>query len=181
MKNVMTIYLAGVPASGKTTIFKKIRSRLMSDAETFEHGLCKGIRKGRFHMIGVFDGSTFEGTDRLSMAVIDDAISYIKRLQDEPGKSVVFLEGDRLFNERFIRETGASVILIDADEKLLSLRHAIRGDKQTDVFLKGRRTKIENMASKFGLRKVFNNTPRQSDIIAEFICTRATQWLNLGK
>lgn len=74
------IYIAGVPASGKSTLFRLIRKHLFDGAKEFRIGKCRGIESkcGKFKMLGVFDGSKFEGTDKLSMTVINDAISYLK-------------------------------------------------------------------------------------------------------
>lgn len=177
MRNVQTIYLAGVPASGKTTIFRKVRERLFADAVSFKNGLCVGIEKGPMKMIGVFDGTTFEGTDRLSMSVIDDVLNYIRGLEAQGERCVIFIEGDRLLNERFLKSSGAAVLVIDASEKELTLRHALRGDSQSETFLKGRRTKIENIVRKFGLKRVYNNTPEQSTAIADFVCEKALKWV----
>lgn len=74
------IFVAGVPACGKTTLFKKIRESLFMDSKEFKQGKVRGIENGQYKMLGVFDGSTFEGTDKLSMTVISDAINYIKQL-----------------------------------------------------------------------------------------------------
>lgn len=167
------IYLAGVPASGKTTIFKRIRERLFTTCTDFKSGLCRGIENGQYKMIGVFDGSTFEGTDRLSMAVIDDAIDYIKQLDN----AVVFVEGDRLFNYRFLQAVKASVIIIDAHPDVLHIRHAQRGDAQSEIFLKGRRSKIENFAKKYKLKRLYNNTNSDSERITDFIISIAEKHL----
>lgn len=167
------IYLAGVPASGKTTIFKRIRERLFTTCTDFKSGLCRGIENGKFKMLGVFDGSTFEGTDRLSMAVIDDAIDYIKQLDN----AVVFVEGDRLFNYRFLQAVKASVIIIDAHPDMLHIRHAQRGDAQSEIFLKGRRSKIENFAKKYKLKRLYNNTNSDSERITDFIISIAEKHL----
>lgn len=172
------IYIAGVPASGKTTLFKRIRERFFTCSSEFKSGKARGIQSdcGRFKMLGVFDGSTFEGTDRLSMTVIGDAIAYIKGL-DEGGRCVVFVEGDRLFNFRFLQETKASVILIDASPDVLERRHRERGDNQTPTFLQSRRTKVENFARKYGLRRAYNNTPEDGERLLNFIIKTAEQWV----
>lgn len=131
---VKTIYLAGVPASGKSTLFKMIRSQKFDGAKEFKDGKCRGIEKGAYEMLGVFDGSCFEGTDKLSMTVIGDAIEHIKKLSLDNDRHVVFVEGDRLFNYRFLRETRAVLFLIDASEEELYARHIERGDTQTHTF-----------------------------------------------
>lgn len=163
--NAKVIYVAGVPAAGKTTIMKRVREALFAGAEQFGQGACKGIRCGDLYMIGVFDGSTFEGTDRLSMTAIDDVLAFIEGLQG----GTVLVEGDRLFNERFLRTTRATVVLIDADKAIIKQRHSTR-DQQSETFLKGRRTKIENFKKRHPkVRTFWNNTLTDSQRIAKMI------------
>lgn len=166
---VKVIYVAGVPASGKSTLFRSIREYLFPAPVLFKSGLCRGIRQNNYYMLGVFDGSLFEGTDRLSMSVIGDALAFIKDLERDGGRSVVFVEGDRLFNRRFLVETRALLIIIDANERILRMRHLERGDVQTDTFLRSRRTKIENYISRYRVPRVWNNTPSDAKRILDFI------------
>ncbi len=173
------IFIAGVPASGKTTLFKRIRETLFVNHTDFKHGKARGVQSddGRFKMLGVFDGSTFEGTDRLSMTVIGDAINYIKSLEQQPMRSVVFVEGDRLFNFRFLQETRASLILLDAAPEVLAQRHKERGDNQTETFLQSRRTKVENFATKYRIGRAYNNTPEDAEKIFQYIIKLATDYV----
>lgn len=157
------IYLAGVPASGKSTLFKRLRAELFADATPFQCGLLRGIEtKEGLYMLGVFDGSTFEGTDRLSMAVINDTLKWFSGL---PSEARVFVEGDRLFNERFLRETNAVLLAIDAHPRILQGRHAKRGDNQSETFLRSRRTKFNNIVAKSGCQVWPNNTETESERI----------------
>lgn len=176
---VKVIYIAGVPASGKTTLLKMVRNELFAGASSFREGKVRGIESpdGHYKMLGVFDGSLFEGTDRLSMTVIGDAISYIKALEAAEGKYVVFVEGDRLFNARFIAETKATLLLIDANEKVLHWRHSTRGDSQNDTFLRSRRTKVENYIRKHRTMRIWNNTPEDQKRILAFILKTATEYV----
>lgn len=171
------IFVAGVPATGKTTLFKRIRERLFKQCNEFKEGKVRGIENGQYKMLGVFDGSTFEGTDRLSMTVIGDAIEYVKRLGQEPGRKVVFVEGDRLFNFRFLQETRASLILLDAAPEVLAQRHKERGDNQTETFLRSRRTKVENFATKYRVGRAYNNTPEDAERIFNYIIKLATDYV----
>lgn len=171
------IYLAGVPASGKSTLFKIIREHLFGEAKEFKYGKCKGIENGTFKMLGVFDGTTFEGTDKLSMTVIDDAIEFVKQQMDSEQKSVVFVEGDRLFNIRFLKETKALLLLIDANERILKARHIERGDNQTETFLKSRRSKVENFISKYKAQRIWNNTLQDQERILNFIIKTANEYV----
>lgn len=168
------IYIAGVPASGKTTLFKRIRQELFTSSEEVKHGKCRAIKSDNYIMLGVFDGSTFEGTDRLSMAVIDDAIDYIQHLDDS---KVVFVEGDRLFNFRFLQAVRAKIILLDAHPDVLKQRHQERGDNQTATFLQSRRTKLENFASKHRISRVYNNTPEDGNKIYDYIIKLAKSYV----
>lgn len=114
----------------------------------------------------------------MSMTVIDDAIAYIQALEAESKeRKVIFVEGDRLFNYRFLQEARASVILIDAFPEVLMIRHAQRGDTQTEVFLRGRRSKVENFAKKYRIGRVYNNTPEDSECISKYITQIATNWI----
>lgn len=176
---VKVIYIAGVPASGKSTLFKKIRACLFENATEFREGKCRGIetRDGLFKMLGVFDGSLFEGTDKLSMTVIGDAIDYIKKLYEDADPHVVFVEGDRLFNYRFISETKAMLLLLDANEVVLQTRHIERGDTQTETFLKSRRSKVENFIRKYKVPRTWNNTPEDSERILSFIIKTARKYV----
>lgn len=170
-------YIAGVPASGKSAIFRELRTRLFGDATTFQHKTLRGIVSscGHFIMLGVFDGSITEGTDKLSYSVIDDAIDYVKKQDAKGQKSVIFAEGDRLFNHRFLATVSASLLLIDADEEVLQQRHIMRGDSQTVAFLKRCRTKVENFAKRFGIRMMPNNTKNDQRKIVEFLIKKAQQ------
>lgn len=173
--NAKVIFVAGVPASGKTTLFKELREKYFADSSEFKEGKARGITSadGKYHMLGVFDGSLFEGTDKLSMTVIDDAIKFCNSRQQ---RCVIFVEGDRLFNYRFLSETGARLILIDADEEILRLRHIVRGDNQTERFLRSRRTKIENFALKYNVQRFMNNTIHDNKRLFEAVCNMAEEW-----
>ena len=176
--NVLTILLAGVPASGKSTIFREVRDHLFDIQIPFKYKKLRGVRNenGRIQMLGVFDNSKHEGTDKLSMTVIDDALEYIRRL--EPGfKKVVLLEGDRLLNERFIEETNAEVIIIEASKYILLKRHIERNDNQSETFLKRCETKVSNIQKKYDLAPLPNNTTEEKERIVKLINKKASEWI----
>lgn len=172
-----TIYLAGVPASGKSTIMREVRQRLMPSVVQFKSGTLHGVRAGNFWCYGVFDGSLFEGTDRLSMCVIDDAIAHVRELQAASERHVLVVEGDRLFCERFLRAARATVIVIDAAEQELNNRHTLRRDRQTATRLRACRTKIENFCNRHKVIRVFNNTLGDLNRIVAEIVRIATEYM----
>ena len=92
--NVLTIYVGGVPASGKSTLFRCVRQRLFARSADFKEGSCRGVfaEGGKLLMLGVFDGSMFEGTDRLAMTAIDDCLSYIRKLEGEGERKAAVIE-----------------------------------------------------------------------------------------
>lgn len=176
MNNCLVIYLEGVPATGKSTVFRHIREKAFQGCEAFKSGLLRGIKKGAMQMFGVFDGSTFEGTDRLSMTVINDTIPYIKNLQQSSERSVVFIEGARLANTRFLNEAKALLFLLYADNSTLEARHFERGDKQTERFLKSRETQVSNLAKNYKARWI-DNSSGCSEQIANSLIEFANKWI----
>lgn len=175
------IFLAGVPCSGKTTIFKKIREKLFSKSVALKHKTLRYIKSeseyGNYFMLGVFDNSNFEGTDRLSMSVINDALDFIKILERDNKRNVVFVEGDRLFNRRFLSETNAELYLLRADPALVSIRHKQRADTQSERFMRSRSTKIENLSKEFDLKLIINNTSTDLELAACRLCSAANNFL----
>ncbi len=159
------IALGGEPATGKTTIMKNVKSNY--DLKKFKYGKVYGECniESKLYFIGVFDGSTFEGTDRLSMAVQPDFIKFLNYLQ---GGTVVF-EGDRLFNQSlFDLNFDITKIVIKASEKTIEERHKKRKDNQSETFKKSKRTKISNILNKNNCI-IFTNNFGEDEKIINFI------------
>src|SRR5689334_14444069 len=101
--------VGGMPASGKTTLFRafmeggfwvQVKQKLVVYSED-------ALR--RTVVLGDYSDGTFGGTDKLSMAVQPQAVELLRDWASDPlreGYSVLF-EGDRLFNASFIREVAA--------------------------------------------------------------------------
>ena len=91
------IAVGGVPATGKTTLIKSILNNF-KPLTKFKFGLIQGVRSKllRIYVIGVYDNSTFAGTDKLSMACQPDFFKFVNKLSDN---DLVIFEGDRLFNQ----------------------------------------------------------------------------------
>lgn len=175
MKRAKVIYLAGVPAAGKSTIFRAVREALFKQATPFHYDTLRGIQDGPYRMLGVFDGTITEGTDRLSNAVIDDAIRYIAEQDRGPEPVVVFAEGDRLFNDSFLEAVNATLIVIDAEQNTLRRRHRERGDSQQAEFLRSRRSKVDNFCKRHGIKKYMNNTQADADRLTAWIIKTARE------
>ena len=114
------------------------------------------------------EAGDFPGTDRLSMAAHQPVLEL---LQTKPA-SIVLFEGDRLFCADFLTEVqsidGAQlkIVMIEASGPTLKARHTQRGDTQSGVFLKGRKTKVLSVVNDPRLRSrvvcLQNNTPEDA-------------------
>jgi deoxyadenosine/deoxycytidine kinase len=136
------IAIGGEPASGKTTLVRKLMEGY--NLTPFKYGLVRGLydKEENIYFIGVFDGSTFEGTDKLSMAVQPD---FVKFLNNRDGGVVIF-EGDRLFNNKlFTNDLPFVKVILRASKEVIDKRHQERGDNQTERFIGSRNTKINNI------------------------------------
>ena len=87
------VAIGGVPATGKTTLMKKILTKFTY--QNFKFGLLRGhfIKEKNLVIMGIYNNDIFCGTDKLSMAVNKDFIKYVKL-----NKRNILFEGDRLFS-----------------------------------------------------------------------------------
>lgn len=148
-----TVCLIGVPGSGKTTLFRSVLSYFPSRAY-FASGLLKGEcwheNNKPFYVFGTYQGTVFDGTDRLSMAVQPDAEKFMRSASG----SVILFEGDRLGNQSFLSlaaELGElKVFCLQNPEETVLQRRLFRGSKQSEIWLKGRASKVRALCEKTG-------------------------------
>ena len=140
------IAIGGVPATGKTTLMRALLSFLKPDA-TFKYGLLRGYikKQNNIAILGIYEPEeVFAGTDKLSMAVQPDFDKY----RDKNHKHIIF-EGDRLFTKNNLLNLTAThetkMVILENIKTVLHERHIARADSQTEKFLKGRHTKLENI------------------------------------
>lgn len=170
MSGMTFVAIGGCPATGKTTLMKAIIEQL-SQPKPFTFGKLKGQmhEKEKLFILGLYGvGGTFEGTDRLSMAVQPDAVKFLP-FAHKKGFRVLF-EGDRLFNLKFLKAAAevypTRVLILKADEDTLHGRHEQRGDTQSEKFLKGRKTKYANIAKEIEVEEVPHMEPAATGLIA---------------
>lgn len=161
--------IGGLPVSGKTTIMKQIREQLGQGVKR-QYGLLRYETYPDHVVLGIYDDSTFAGTDKLSMAVMEDTLLFLKE-----NTKKVLLEGDRLFTSKFITATqdlGYNVnILICVVDNLNEILHRYkkRGQMQNQKFLKGRHTKIQNIQKAFPHKIINTNEPVPEPIICNIL------------
>lgn len=154
------IAIGGVPASGKSTLMKKVIKEY-KPLKTFKYGLIRGLydKEQNLYFIGIYDDSVFCGTDKLSMAVQPHFFKLIDKL---PQARFVF-EGDRLFNQSLFDKYDCEIVVLNANEKTIDQRHKQRSDNQTDRFKKAKQTKINNILNKNEVTVLDNNTEQDAE------------------
>ena len=154
------IAIGGVPASGKSTLMKKVIKEY-KPLKTFKYGLIRGLydKEKNLYFIGIYDDSVFCGTDKLSMAVHPHFFKLIDKL---PEARFVF-EGDRLFNQSLFDKYDCEIIVLNTNEETIDQRHKLRADNQTDRFKRAKQTKINNILNKNEVTVLDNNTEQDAE------------------
>lgn len=149
------IAIGGEPASGKTTLIKDIIKDYMP-LSTFKYKLVRGLqnKQKNIYFIGIYDSSTFAGTDKLSMAVQPHFFEFLDKVKD----SIVIFEGDRLFNQSLFDKHKCKIIVLKTSQHTLEKRHNSRQDNQTNIFKKAKKTKIQNIINNNDVILSENNT-----------------------
>jgi len=148
----MIIMISGIPCSGKTTLLKSIIKDLGSYENCEPISLFKCQKFKDVLVIGQYpENETFGGTDRLSYGTISKFQDFINT-QSKQYKHIIF-EGDRFTNNiEWILDKHQSmvyILVIHSDEE--NKRHTLRKDNQSETWLKGRRTQIDNIQKNLNL------------------------------
>ena len=133
----MNILLIGATGTGKTWVMKQLITDQFSE---FRAGLVRGVENKRGLFLGVYDGSIFEGSDRLSMSVAKD-FDLLRVMVEAVGCDMI-AEGDRFMNKKFIEMFSPTVIKIKGDG---SVGRAKRGSEQTTRQIKSIQTRVNNI------------------------------------
>ena len=157
------IAVGGVPGTGKTALFWKFLSlhewEKVEPVKLVTSLYCKELD---LYVFGKYEeGEVFAGTDKLSMSCQTNVTEFVQSTT-----SNIMFEGDRLTNTKFynmlmeLPETELKIIILEVDQKILNQRYAERGSNQSETFLRGRETKIDNILRNFELREyteIFKN------------------------
>ena len=150
----MIVMIGGVPCSGKSTITRNILSELGSAEYVEPMKLFPCEKRGEILVIGRYpEGETFGGTDRISYGAISKFRDFID--QEAPKHIHIFLEGDRFFRSKDIEwlvenhDAKVFILTVSGDEE--KRRHMERQDTQTEKWLQGRRSQINNIMTNFML------------------------------
>lgn len=160
------IAIGGVPATGKTTLMRKVIKSLLP-LKTFKYKLLRGLynKDKKIYIMGIYDNSLFSGTDKLSMAVQPHFIEFAKKITEE---NIIF-EGDRLFNQSLFNELDCDKIILKVNHKEIHNRHIKRNDTQTEKFKKAKETKIRNIIENNEVSLFENNNEEDTKRIKDYI------------
>jgi len=90
------IGLGGEPASGKTTLFKRlIKEFHFNKVLKWKRIVALVDVAEKLVLMGVYDDKIFSGTDRLSMAVMPDFLEWITISKVKLKEWTIIFEGDR--------------------------------------------------------------------------------------
>ena len=125
MQNILIVGMCG---SGKTWVMKRLIERF-NLCILGRVGLIYFHRNEKVLVTGVYNGSTFEGSDRLSMAVMASVPKLKAYLEEHP--RVVVSEGDRFMNATYMAAMLPYVVRItDTGEEGRKKRGSNQSDRQ---------------------------------------------------
>ena len=138
MSLIDTFLVIGACGSGKTWVMKQ----LISQYNLNKKGKINKFvfqTDGKLSILGNYNGSTFEGSDKLSMAIMSDC-DKMKQVQKKHQMTII-CEGDRFTNKTFISKFDPFIIKItDNGEE----GRKKRGSNQTERHLKSINTRVRN-------------------------------------
>ena len=151
--NVLAI--GGPPASGKTTLMKKIFALADDWSEKRQPvKLLDGYYSKKLNTwtLGVYEdsGGTFQGTDKLSKQVPPQLVKFIRENADKPVNilfEVANVVTSKTLGEIVDCDINFAMLRLMVASSLKESRHNVRGDKQNDQFKKAKETQIENVAT----------------------------------
>ena len=153
------ILIVGIPGTGKTWVMKEL-------IKLYECNTRQKLKKFWWHtnkdvyVVGKYDGSTFEGSDRLSMAIMLDLDLFLEHTENK----IAIFEGDRFMNSTFIGKAKPTIIKITGDGKEGRDK---RGSEQTETHLKRMTTRVANTNAHYEVKDSGEALAKVNELIKE--------------
>lgn len=135
------ILLVGACGSGKTWVAKQLISKWNCNA-VGRIGLVLYHRSKTNMVVGKYDDTVFEGSDKLSMAVMKDFGKFLEGAKNF-GVKKIMLEGDRFTNSTVMAYHPLVVKIADDGAKGRKLRKSNQSDRQ----IKSIATRVSNVSA----------------------------------
>lgn len=155
-----SILIIGCCGTGKTWVMKRIIKAYKLNAKGCV-GLFKFRTNGKMLALGVYDDSTFEGGDKLSMGIMRDCAKF-ERARDKRGMLAI-CEGDRFTNKTFIETCKPYIVKIQGDGKEGRIK---RNSKQSERHLTAIKTRVNNIDADV----IAQDSQEAFDLIESIIC-----------
>jgi ABC-type dipeptide/oligopeptide/nickel transport system ATPase component len=155
------IGLIGEPASGKSTVFRKLIATLGEGTVQKEGLVAYTIYpQDKVIIAGVYDEQVFSGTDRLSKGCGPKYREWLSAKNADPKFAdwEFYFEGERFSNSKFFdyfRDECSDVTIyyLVADETTLNERNANRSN-QNPSWRKGMATRMRNLRENYSVKVV---------------------------
>jgi GTPase SAR1 family protein len=161
MRKINTILLIGACGSGKTWVMNELLKNVL-DTKKAKVGLnsfrIDEIKK--VLILGIYDGTTFEGSDKLSMGVMAD-VDKLKAIQGKHNLTII-AEGDRFTNATFIKKFNPFIIKISDLGEVGRLK---RNSSQSERHIKSILTRVTNIKENI----LVNNSSDALEIIKKIL------------
>lgn len=132
----MNILIIGNCGVGKTYVMTELIRHFKCDTKK-QIDLIHYSTNGSVNIVGKYDGQTFQGSDRLSMAVMTSVDNYLESVE-----GVNIYEGDRFTNSKFISKSNPFIIRIKGS----GLRgRELRGSTQSERQIRTISTRVGNI------------------------------------
>lgn len=151
------VYYIGVPGTGKTTRMREILAeyRKVEADEFVKEGLVTyhKFAKQKVLILGRYDDGVFAGTDTWSKGVGPKFRDWLVQNRETYSDWTVLGEGERLSNNpnmtAMFAEESMKLICLEVSEEELERRRAARNNTQNESWMKGMRTRIENLCKSY--------------------------------
>jgi hypothetical protein len=158
----VTFYI-GQPGTGKTTLVRGLLSefRKVETDELVVEGMVKyhKFEKQKVLVLGIYDESTFAGTDRLCRSIGPKFREWLVANAESYTGWELVMEGERFMNDKtlpslFEQESMKLVCLKVSEEELVRRREA-RNNTQNETWLKGMTTRVANVCDNYCHEEVY--------------------------